>query len=79
MQESHCDLMDALLICIAVNEGFACEVAEIAEQCELDGNHAIAATMRYISRNHWIRGMESRANLAVLQGQHADIFEAEGG
>lgn len=79
MLDSHRDLLDALFRCIVTDEGFAREVAEIAERCERDGNHAVAAAMRNISRNHRIRGMESRANLAAVQQQHAGSSAGEMG
>ena len=74
-QDSHRDLMDAFLRCIVVDEGFAGEMAEVAYQCEKDGNQAVAAALRNISRNHRIRGMESRAQIAALQEQPADPTE----
>lgn len=72
MTDNERDLMDAFLRCILVNEGFACEIAEIANQCEQDGNHGIAAALLNISRNHRIRGMVNRANLVALTQRHAE-------
>ena len=72
MQDSHRDLMDAFLRCIVLDEGFADDVAVLADQCEQDGNHAVAAAMRNISRTHRIRGMENRAQVAALDAMYAD-------
>ena len=74
MRNSQRDLMETFFRCIKVDEEFAHEVAEVAERCGRDGNHSVATAMRNISRNHRIRGMEQRAKLAVVEGQHADKF-----
>ena len=72
MQDDYTDLMGAFLRCIAVDEEFAREIAEIADQCGEDGNRVVAAAMRNVSRNHRIRGMESRAWIAAFTQQNAD-------
>lgn len=77
MQDSHRDLMDAFLRCIVLDEGFADDVAVLADQCEQDGNHAVAAAMRSISRNQRIRGMEHCAEVATLDAMCADKLGAD--
>lgn len=77
MQDDQCDLLDAFLRCIVTDEGFAHEIAVIADQCEQGGNHAVAAAMRNVSCNHQIRGMEGRAQIAALITSHTDMPDLE--
>lgn len=70
MREDHRTLEDAFFRCIGIDEEFAGELAGVADRCEQDGNHVVAATIRRISRNHRIRGMEHRATLAALMSEH---------
>lgn len=72
MTDNQRDLMDAFLRCVMVDEGFADEIAEVARQCGRDGNHGVAATLMNISRNHRIKGMESRAKLVAFEQEHAE-------
>jgi hypothetical protein len=67
MTRDEHDLMDVFLRCIAVDDDFAHEIAVAARQCGRDGNHAVANALMSISRNHRIRGMEGRAQLAALE------------
>jgi hypothetical protein len=48
-------------------EGFARELAEIAETLRRDRHHASAEAMLRLSRHHRIRGMQDRGNLAALR------------
>lgn len=72
MRDSCRDLMDAFIRCISVDDEFASDVATIADCCEQDGNHVVAAAMRSISRNHRIRTIEGKAQIAALLGQDAE-------
>lgn len=67
--------MNAFLECIVMDEEFAREIAEIADRCEHGGAHNIAAAMRNVSRNHRIRGIEGRAQIAALVAQVAGEAE----
>ncbi|MCJ2139977.1 hypothetical protein [Methylobacterium sp. E-066] len=74
MHDNRRNLMDAYLRCIVIDEGFAREIAAIADECVRDRNHAVAKTMRDISRNHRIRGMESRAQIAALKAEYDGTY-----
>ena len=60
-------LAGALARGIVSHEGFARELAEIAEILRRDGHHASAEGMLNLNRHHRIRGMEGRGNLAAIR------------
>jgi hypothetical protein len=75
MQDSYRELMNAFLECIVTDEEFAREIAEIADRCEHSGAYNVAAAMRNVSRNHRIRGIEGRTQIAALVAQVAGEAE----
>jgi hypothetical protein len=77
MTRNEHDLMDAFLRCIVIDEDFANEIAVVARQCERDGNQGVAATLMSISRNHLIRGMEGRAQLAAFDAGPCQVQEVD--
>lgn len=79
MPNSERDLLGAFFRCIEMDEEFASELADAADRCERAGNHDVAATMRRISRNHRIRGMEHRATLAALTDAYLPAPEQDPG
>lgn len=77
MARSVDQLANAYARGIVVNEGFARELAGIADALRCDGHHACAEGLLRISRHHRIRGLEGRGNLVALRdrdGRAMDTF-----
>ncbi|WP_018262475.1 hypothetical protein [Methylobacterium sp. WSM2598] len=68
-------LISVILEGIVLDEGFARELAEIAHQCQQDGNPSVARGMQALSRMHRVKGIEGRAKLAGLCAQYAHILD----
>ena len=75
MSRADGQLAGALARGVILDEGFARELAEIADVLRRDGHQACADGMLRLCHHHRIRAMESRGNLAALsdcKGMGAD-------
>jgi hypothetical protein len=67
-------MMDAMIMTIVVYEGFARELAEMAAQATAH-NPGIAEAAMVQSRQHRVKAIEMRAQLAAFSEQYTDILD----
>lgn len=73
MQEDLLALMRALTEGAVKDEAMAHEAALVAEACQSEGPVDVAQAMWRIARNHRIRAMELRGQLAALCERYGEV------
>jgi hypothetical protein len=77
MRQEIRNLMDLLATWIIIDEGFARELAETAQQMEKDGHSMIADMYFTLSRYRRVKAIEAHAKLAALSVHYDDLLNSD--